>query len=350
MQLHEKKARATSAVRRSWHITVVGAAMLILLQGEAAFATSNLDLLGLQVFAKQSIDAERSDYEGPAAAGGAITLSDFHVDGDLTAGTQVSFDRGQVSGFVRSPDVRMSNVFSSGIGPEQGNRFELTALKLDLLAARLAALKPTSRVTVGMGLDGKTELKALARRELEVVDLAGERLKVAGDDRTRLVLTGDARAQLLVRVHGRSVQLRHLAFAVSGGLDPSRIVFFFPEATDLEIAFSGGANQDAGETWNIPGSIVAPDAVLRFASSTITGQVFARSITSIPGLPGGQVDRLPGNPAQTGHFTPSQLLQVIGNDQFAAVYSPASEVADRPNESPDHAACHMICSRIPNAP
>lgn len=323
---------------------------MICSHGHTASAASNLDLADLQVFAKQSISAERSDYQGPVAAGGAIILSDFHVDGDLTAGTRLFFDRGQVGGFVRAPDIRTSHVFSSGVGPLDGNRLDFTALKLDLLGARLAALSPTSRMEVGLGSDGKTEFKATARRALEVVDLAGDRLGTAGDDRTRLVLTGDARSQLLVRVHGRSVQLRHLDFSVSGGLDPSRIVLFFPEATDLEIAFSGGAQREDGETWNVPGSIVAPNAALRFAASTVTGQVFAQSIASIPGLPGGQVNRLPPSPGQSGPFTPSQLLQAVGNDQFAAVYSPASDLSERGTSAADQGGCRMICTRNTGTP
>lgn len=344
MQLHGTRRRIRRAVTTS--LCAAGAAFAMMCaHGQAAVAASNLDLTDLQVFAKQSISAERSDYQGPVAAGGVIALSDFHVDGDLTAGTRLVFDRGQVGGFVRSPEVRTSHVFSSGVGPLAGNRLEFTALKLDLLGARLAALSPTSRIAVGTGADGKTEFRASARRALEVVDLAGDRLTAAGDDRTRLVLTGDARSHLLVRVHGRSVQMRHLGFSVSGGLDPARIVLFFPEANDLEIAFSGGAQREDGETWNVPGSIVAPNAALRFAASTVTGQVFAQSIASIPGLPGGQVDRLPPGPGQTGQFAPSQLLQAVGNDQFAAVYPPAGGMSERGTSAPDQGGCRMICTR-----
>lgn len=347
MRLHKNRTHATSTITTPWRMTAAACAVLFIGSSPigAAFAGPSFDLLDLQVFAKQSISAERSDYEGPAAAGGSIALSDFRVDGDLTAGSRISFERGQVSGFVRSPDIRMSRVFSSGVGPMQDNRFDVTSLKLDLLGARLAALSPTSRMTVGTGLDGKTEFTASARRALEVVDVTGDRLNAAGDARTRLVLTGDTRTQLLVRVHGQSVQMRHLAFTVTGGLDPSRIVLFFPEATDLEIAFSGGAEQDGGQTWNIPGSIVAPNAALRFAASTITGQVFARSIASIQGLPGGQVDRLPASAGPTGQFTPSRLLQSIGNDQVAAWSSPLDDVTDQPTNAPDHAGCQLICTR-----
>ena len=47
-----------------------------------------LELLNLQVFAKHSIHAARSDYQGPTAAGGDVDLSDFAIDGDLTSGNK----------------------------------------------------------------------------------------------------------------------------------------------------------------------------------------------------------------------------------------------------------------------
>ncbi len=137
----------------------------------------------------------------------------------------------------------------------------------------------------GTAATGDQEFRASVKRDVEVVDLNGDRLAAAGNGETRLVLSGDRDGLLLVRVHGRSVHLRHVGFSVEGGLDPSHIVFFFPDASDLEISESGGARGDDGTTWNIPGSIIAPDASVTFAASTVTGQLFADSIMSVPGLP-----------------------------------------------------------------
>lgn len=331
---------------------LLGAAVLTLCSAvDAVLARPALDLLQLQVFAKQSIEAERSDYQGPTAAGGTIELSDFEIGGDLTAGGRVSFDRGHVVGFVRSPDVRMTRVFSSGAGPAEGGPFDLISLKLDLLGARMAALRPTSRVEVGRGADGKTEFRATARGALEVVDLAGDQLNASGEDRTRLVFVGDKSAKLLVRVHGRSVQMRHVDFAVSGGLDPSRIVLFFPDARALDIVFSGGARDENGGLWDVPGSIVAPDAALRFAATTVTGQVFAQSITAMAGLPGGQVDRLPSSPGKGRPITPSQLLQGIGDTQLAAASrSDDDGAAAIAGDAAEAAGCRLVCRRSPQTP
>ena len=68
--------------------------------GSLAARLPELELLNLQVFAKHSIHAARSDYQGPTAAGGDVDLSDFEIGGDLTSGTHVSFQKGQVKGLM----------------------------------------------------------------------------------------------------------------------------------------------------------------------------------------------------------------------------------------------------------
>ena len=344
---------ARSVVARGMRQFPVAAVLLIAatitlpsaIGGSLAARPPELDLLRLQVFAKHSIHASRSDYEGPTAAGGDVDLSDFAIDGDLTSGKHISFQKGQVQGFMTSPDTRAVSVFSSGSGSVRQDAIELASVKLDLFSARLSALPPTSRFEVGRTASGHQEFRASVKRDLEVVDLSGERLAAAGNGETKLVLSGDRNGLLLVRVHGRSVHIRHVGFSVEGGLDPSRIVFFFPEATDLEISESGGARGGDGTTWNIPGSIVAPDASLTFAASTVTGQLFADSIMSVPGVASGQVDRFPvSSTDQIGdRHVPSQLLQMIDQNRFAGRYAADDTEPGRGNQAP--AGCQIICTR-----
>ena len=340
------------AVRGMRHVPV--AAVLLIaatitlpsaIGGSLAARPPELDLLKLQVFAKHSIQASRSDYEGPTAAGGDVDLSDFAIDGDLTSGRRISFQKGQVQGFMTSPDTRAVQVFSSGSGSVRQDAIELASLKLDLLGARLSALPQTSRFEVGTTALGNQEFRASVKHDVEVVDLNGEELAAAGNGKTKLVLSGDRDGLLLLRVHGRSVHLRHVGFSVEGGLDPSRIVFFFPEAADLEISECGGARGGDGTIWNIPGSVVAPDASLTFAASTVTGQLFADSIISMPGVASGQVDRFPissMNPVGERRV-PSQLLQMIDQNRFAGRYAAYDAGPERGNQAP--AGCQMICAR-----
>ncbi len=315
------------------------------LAGSLAARQPDLELLKLQVFAKHSIHAARSDYGGPTAAGGDIDLSDFAIDGDLTAGTHIAFQKGQVQGLMTSPDTRAVSVFSSGNGAVKQDAMELASVKLDLLGARLSALPQTSRFEVGTAASGVQEFRAFVKRDVEVVDLNGDRFVAAGNGETRLILSGDRDGLLLVRVHGRSVHLRHVGFTVEGGLNPSHIVFFFPDASDLEISESGGARGDDGTTWNIPGSIIAPDASVTFAASTVTGQLFADSIVSSPGAPGGQVDRFPvSRTDQAGERDiSSPLLQMVGQNRFAGRNAAFNAESERGSQAPP--GCQMVCAR-----
>ena len=114
-----------------------------------------MDLMHLQVFAKQSIRSEKSDYEGPVAAGADVDLSDFEVLVTLTSGGQVSFRRGQVHGFVNAASPHLTQAFSGGVGPVPGLATELASAKLDLLGARLSSMPTTSHFETGMGDDEK---------------------------------------------------------------------------------------------------------------------------------------------------------------------------------------------------
>ncbi len=348
-----RKQGAGSGVARSMRYFPVAGVLLIAaattlssaIGGTLAARQPDIELLKLQVFAKHSIHAARSDYEGPTAAGGDVDLSDFAIDGDLTSGKRIVFQKGQVQGLMTSPDTRAVQVFSSGSGAVRQDAMELASLKLDLLGARLSALPQTSRVVSGTATTGDPEFKVSVKRDVEVVDLNGDQLAAAGNGETRLALSGGQDGLLLVRVHGRSVHLRHVGFSVEGGLDPSRIVFFFPDASDLEISASGGARGGDGATWNIPGSIVAPDASVTFAASTVTGQLFADSIMSVPGLPSGQVDRLlvSGTDQVGERHIPSKLLELVDQNRFAGRAIAYNAVSERGNQTP--AGCQVICTR-----
>lgn len=276
----------------------------------------------LQVYAKTSIEAARSDYEGPTAAGTTIDLRDFQIDGDLTSGQAIAFARGKVRGVVASPATTLTDVFSSGRGTIGDHALDLASLKLDLLASRLSALPATTRAWFGRDdTGGKTVSTATvsARNDLEVVDLPGDRLASEGPGQMNVALDGTRSTRLLIRVHGRSVRIRDVGFSVRGGLDPSRILLLFPEADDLEIALSGGASSGSGVAWGIPASVVAPHADLRFAAATVTGQVFVKSIAALADLPGGQVDRFASEAASVDRSTgsiASEILRLADDDTF----------------------------------
>lgn len=309
-------------------------AILLISLASPAQAAASLNLMDLQVYAKTSIEAARSDYEGTTAAGTTIVLRDFQIDGDLTSGQRIAFERGKVGGFVSSPATTLTDVFSSGRGASVDRALDLASVKLDLLASRLSALPATTRASFGSDdTGGKTIAVATVSgtNDLEVVDLPGDRLISEGPGQMSLALDGSRSSRLLVRVHGRSVRIRDVGFTVRGGLDPSRIVLLFPEADDLEIALSGGASSESGTAWGIPASVVAPHANLRFAAATVTGQVFVKSISAIADLPSGQVDRFSSEAASdraSGSTIASEILRMADDEGFEG---------NHPLEHPYHA-------------
>ena len=291
---------------------LLGCAALLMLMGSGVRAAP-LDLSTLQVFASDSIRAERSDYQGPAAAGGAIDLTDFAVEGDLTAGAAVRFARGQIRGVIRSPVAKLDRVFGGRARALDGGEIARVSDQVDDLGRRLSWAPATTQPVVTRGeLFGKPVkvIRIAATRDIDIVDLCSEDLASSGPNRLRLILEGSEASRLIVRVHGTNPSLRDVGFSTQGGLTPGQIVFAFPEATRLVIASSGGASGPDGTAWGIPGSVVAPRADLAFAAATITGQVFVRSIGPIDGLPSGQVNRL-GRTEAEGRFTPSSAIETI---------------------------------------
>ncbi len=322
-------------------------------------APKPLDLMNLQVFAKRSIEAERSDYEGPAAAGGTIKLTDFEVDGDLTSGMRVDFSKGIVKGFVVSPTSKLTNVFASGNKLNVPLAIELATTKLNMIAARLSSLPVTAKASIHKGaLFGNTfdVITIAAKQDLVVVELTADQLVSDAPGHLKLVLQGNAKARILVRVRGSVVRVRDVGFSVVGGINPSQIVFYFPDALDLEVSSSGGARGPGGEAWDIPGTIIAPDASLRFASATVTGQVLVDRVLPISGQPSGQVNRfvLPGSGQPGGEAdiaVPSQFLSLVASNQFefplsgGTYQAQASSQVSNPTEraAPFGSTLHPMC-------
>ena len=299
-----------------------GAVACTILVGSLAHAEPSINLLDLQVFAKGSIQASSSDYQGPTAAGSDIDLVDFSIDGNLTSGRRISVLRGSVSGVVSSPSKDLSQVSSAGSGPPPKVALDLAATKLERLSAKMAALPVTTRIGVSEDKRSGTLwrlLTVVAKRNLEIVELPGDQLRSYGPGQVTIHLEGDERSRLLVRITGPTVRIHDVAFAISGGLDPSNVTFFFPQATDLDISDSGGALSREGRSIGVPGSVIAPNASLHFGSALITGQVFVRDILPIPGSPSGQIDKLAvprtDAPEARAEFVSSQILQLMDADQ-----------------------------------
>ena len=284
------------------------------------------NLMGLQVYAKHSIRAARSDFQGPTAAGRDIDLSDFEIGGDLTAGSTVSFARGNVRGFVRSQRRALANVFSSGTAPVQARQLQRLEARLDALGDELARPPATTAARVSQEGSAEASVKVIsitAERPLDVVDLSADDLVSAGPNRLQVRMDGTEDARLLVRIHGPTPVLRNVGFLLARGLDESRVALYFPEATELTVAQSGGAIGESGRGIGIPASVVAPNATLRFGSALITGQVFAQSVEPFGDMVMGQVDAVAPDLGRPG-FVASQVLLYVGRERAGSYRAAAT--------------------------
>jgi choice-of-anchor A domain-containing protein len=278
----------------------------------------SLNLLDLQVFASRSIQAAHSDFQGPTAAGGDVDLSDFEIKGDLTAGGRVTFRRGA----VEAGRADLVQVSTRGQASSSSVQLALLSHKLDRLGARLANRRVTAQAAITETQDGGRILRTIdvgAGGSLDVVELKADQIASAWPVQTRIRIHGDGTSRLVVRVLGPDIRWRGVDFSMTGGIDPADVVFFFPQAYALDIADSGGALDGAGRSFGIPGSIVAPDASLRFGSALVTGQVFARDILPVSGSPSGQINALvppSGNWSRLagGAIYPNQVLRQIDLD------------------------------------
>lgn len=254
--------------------------------------SASAQLLPHLVFSKTSIQSQKSDYQGKTGANGAIDLEDFEIVGDLDSATQVKLVRGSVRGQVSAPNVSLQKATGRKVRFTQAkaNSLYAASYELDALALRLSSYPATAAAEFAQReVRGRTAQGLLfkASQALEVIDINASEL-----NRTNtLIFEGNGSSQLLIRVRGSSVSLQRKETIVTQGIRPEQITFFFPEARSLELSYSGGAMDPATNIhWGIPGSVVAPNALVHFAEILVTGRLYAGQICTDAGLNGGQVN------------------------------------------------------------
>jgi choice-of-anchor A domain-containing protein len=248
------------------------------------------------VFSRTSIEGQNSDFQGNTGALGGISLRHFFIGGNLDSASSVSLADGTVKGAARGPSVRLSRATARkrAASSAQNQALVEANAQIDGLASWLANLDATSAPVWGSamvrGEAGKLSADGLlltASRPLEVIGLRAEDFASAAN----LVLEGSADSLLVVRIYGTNPSFVNKGVFVRGGLRPEQVIFFFPEASKLELSQGGGAvDPVTGKPWGIPGSVVAPYAVVEFSSILVTGQLFAGRLCNTGALPTGQVN------------------------------------------------------------
>lgn len=266
------------------------------------------------VVSRQGVDYVCSDFEGPVAAGGAVRLShmavntvagttvalsaggdvvlrDGHVHGDLEAagnGTLASYG---VDGTLRVAGTLVEGPGSYGAWgyarPSTGGAAAALADTLISASADLAAWSPSSWITLGAsGYLPITATGAVEAFEVDGTDLAAAQ---------GLRITAPSSATVLVNVHGTTVAVEEKDVALTGGITPGHVLFNFPSATSLTL-----------RNVAIPGTVLAPHAVVQFREGLVVGGLFVKDLqgnrwgrthaaafTCLPGESGGQVNFAP---------------------------------------------------------
>jgi choice-of-anchor A domain-containing protein len=252
------------------------------------------DLMRYLVFAKGNIQSQHSDYQGNTGAVGEIDLAHFEIQGNLESNLRVRMRDGSIWGAGSAPRLnllRVNNRHQRPHTPRVQERIELAAFGMDYASMWLNEMNATSRPRAAReSINGRSllGLKLVAARPVEVIDIEASALNSADN----LFLEGNGSSVLLLRIRGEKVNMSRKGIFVTRGLRPNQIVYLFPEAKKIHLAYSGGAfdPDDRRVHWGIPGSILAPRADLHFAEALVTGKLYAKNILTRPGLNGGQVN------------------------------------------------------------
>ncbi|MCO5143156.1 MAG: choice-of-anchor A family protein [Oligoflexia bacterium] len=263
--------------------------VLLILSIQTSFANSNLQ--NFLVFSKTSIQSQSSDYQGHTGALGSIELHNYEIAGYLASASSIQLIEGSVRGYALAPKVSLKRATAkrAPYSQELQNQLQAASYEIDSLSLKLASFQTTATVersTITIEHDRVVHgLKFSANKNLEIIDIRSEELEQTNN------LIFDGEGLLLVRIHGKHIDLQKKGTYIISNIRPEQIVFFFPDAQSIELSYSGGARNPVDNThWGIPGSIVAPKALVHFAEILVTGQMYVGQICTENGLNGGQVN------------------------------------------------------------
>ncbi len=240
-------------------------------------------LLDYTVYTRGDIFAECSDYLGKVSADGKIQLRNFLIRQDT--------DR---SGCALSAGVSV-NFYSGSVENSQGS---LDCIAAPLIQTSHVAFREGFRAASHPSLEAK--LAAFIKRisspgVARIINLSTQNYRGHGT----ITIAGESDELLMLQSEELHPVIEGLGIKLIGGAKPENIIWYFPRAQTLRIAWSGVDTQEYGEHVGMPGTFVAPQARVSFQNALITGALFAHSIHSpadrddCQGLVAGQVNPAP---------------------------------------------------------
>lgn len=237
-----------------------------LLLGATVVAAAGIDT-SYNLFVYQDLHATASSIGGRVAVGGNAFFANYSVDAalpnssgqrdDLIVGGDLQFRVGQVPrGNVRYGGSAQFTNFGLPNGTAQrGTPLDFVTLQNDYTqySAQLRQLAATGATTYhswgGIGLTGSDT-------GLNVFHLDGSKLSQTSS----LTISAPTNATVVVNVTGDAVSFRNAGHTLAGGIDATRVLFNFHDATSLTLQSVG-----------LAGSLLAPGAHLHFNNGNVSG-------------------------------------------------------------------------------
>jgi choice-of-anchor A domain-containing protein len=252
------------------------------------FAADNLDYLSqFAVFTHQDIKVRCSDFLGNVAAGNDAFLDHFLINHSnarsslcpLNAKNSVVFRDGAVS----KGEVQTYSSRPVSKGPHAGC---ISAGRV--YTERVSYFNPFGKKEVDFVSlsEGIKELEAkliesMTKNDFQVIELSKDSFLKRPSGHQELRFNNDGRPLIIIS-QDQEVRISHtgLFFSQEAKIDPSKIFWYFPNASYINIFKSGLSSHDQKlKLLGIPGVIVAPSANVNFNEVLITGAVYSDSLT-----------------------------------------------------------------------
>jgi choice-of-anchor A domain-containing protein len=247
--------------------------------------TASLSLFDYAVYAKDSIHAECGDFQGRTAAAGAINLRDFSI---VLADNQTGCPLESASPITTLNGAILTGVDASCVGARQYSSQDTE------YSFRTLPVSPFSDLSQQMDTLSATLEAPMINSNVTQITVNMAQVKANGE----FNLSGSANTLLVVNILDTNVSIFNLGITLSGGLTPQNIIWNFPNATSLFIAYSGMA------IYGMPGTFVAPNAAVTFNNARITGALFAKSIL-------GKADHQDCSGVVSGQVNGSCLMDIV---------------------------------------
>lgn len=264
---------------QAWAFGVLGWSVAGWLTCDAAHARVSCETLfpsagAFSIVVKETVTQERTDAEGRIAAGGNATFANCSV-GTKAKDSGVDYDYSILVG--GNFDLESGSVWSGAVGVGGTASYRAASFSNGV---RRVNPKPVldvfqAEITAASLVVGTFAKSGTVRLEKERLDLVSTAEDLAVFDVTAAQL-GTARemfvdvpegASMLIRVADEAVALNRLAFYYRGAA-PERTLFHFPKATLVEI-----------DRVSMEGSLLAPNAAVRFRNGEMNGNLYAKSLS-----------------------------------------------------------------------